>query len=230
MIDDDLFTTRINGQASTKQRKSLIDDRVVCKDKESLLSILSPLLTKYLEDDRPFAHKLANELSDFYYRHKRAEESLAYQKSLLREGNLVNVSFFKMGVSGSEVVCTDELVFTDGKEKQEVLLGKLATYYIISVGQGNTPSYGLYELPVAEYTDMSALVYTFKSTDLTNPDERMHGQEYCILAIFYPKRFSQVFSDRHGIKRYLDSKVKQINTVTCIDDNFASQIRSDLLN
>ncbi|MFW9993759.1 MAG: hypothetical protein ACFFD4_17065 [Candidatus Odinarchaeota archaeon] len=202
-----------------------------CRSKESLLSLLSPLLVGTLEEkDRLFAHSLASELSELYYRHKRAEESLSYQKSLLREENLVNITLFKTGTAGSEVVYSDELAFTGNENAQEVLLGKLGTYYIFGLGQGNTPSFGLYELPVAEYAGMSALVYAFKSTDSANQDERMHCQEYCILTIFYPKRFGQVFSDRHGIKKYLDSKVKQVNKLSSIDGAFFSRLKLELLD
>ncbi|MHA1168222.1 MAG: hypothetical protein ACTSP4_11700 [Candidatus Hodarchaeales archaeon] len=203
------------------------------RNKESLLSMISPLLARSLEGkEQLYAHSLARELTDLYFHQKRVEANRSYLKELLIESDQVNITIFKTGMRGSEVVFTDDLSFIDHSDPlaQETLLGKLGTYYIFGLGQGNTPSFGLYELPVAEYSEMSALVYSFKASDPSNPDERMNGQEYCVMAIFYPKRYSKAFSDRYAIKRYLDSKIKQLKTLEGLDRGFSARLKKELLS
>ena len=115
-------------------------------------------------------------------------------------------------------------------ELQSVLLQKLALLYTISIGQGNTPNYGLYgPLPIPDYPGYVALTYSFKIRDKKIKDIRMKEKTFAILSFLMPEIFTAFFAERDLITDYLNDFLGELNDIEEITSLWISEIKQKII-
>lgn len=139
----------------------------------------------------------------------------------------LHVSFFIMGTTGPEVVISHEVPFE--VENRKSILQRMALFYSITLGQGNTPSFGLYgPLPIPEVTDYISMAFTCMIKD-KNADERGEGKSFGILVVSVPQILIHFFSDRRKIEKILKKELEDISVDQINKKKFINQIRNKIL-
>ena len=138
-------------------------------------------------------------------------------------------SLIKYGITGSEIVATDNIRFitTDF----ETTLFKLASFTFIGLFQNKDIHPGLFgRLPVVDYLDFSMFIFAFNlpSKELTDP--RKKGKDNCMMLMLYKREFNFLFSERDKITAFIISKFANISFLEEINSNWLERFKVDFKN
>ncbi len=127
----------------------------------------------------------------------------------------IKIALFKMGDEGPLPVLSEELDFGD---KNNDILHKLALFYIMVLGQGNSPNFGFYgPLPIPDIPSHIALAYTFTIGDRQIMDPRMRKGTFAILSFIMPESFVQFFTNRDDITQKIKQRLLNFKDIHNID-------------
>jgi hypothetical protein len=120
-------------------------------------------------------------------------------------------------------------MFDDDME-QETFLLRYGAYFMSILGQSEEKFTGLFgPLPVHGLYDSLSYLFAFEVTDPNLEDERLEGQAYCILAIFFKKAENEAMNFlRNYIEAALWKFVKNTTDISGIDDKFLEGIKDTL--
>ena len=120
-------------------------------------------------------------------------------------------------------------MFTDEME-QETFLLRYGAYFMSILGQSSEKFTGLFgPLPVHGFYDSLSYLFAFEVSDAGLSDERLEGQAYCILALFFKKSENEAMNFlRNYIEAALWKFVKTSKDISSIDNTFLEGIRETL--
>ncbi|MFX0116252.1 MAG: hypothetical protein ACFFB3_17010 [Candidatus Hodarchaeota archaeon] len=149
------------------------------------------------------------------------------------ELNRCSLAILKFGSSGPEVVVAEKLSFMPPEtdiEFQNDWLTKIGIYYITIVGQGETYASGLFgPLPVRDYDDYLAYVFSFMAEDPTHPDKRTEGKCLALICFFFPKHIEVAYASFSVMKNILDFLIGRTKPVIELDSDFLAGLRESLV-
>lgn len=171
---------------------------------------------------------LVSVIRDLTEKERTAKELMLFREYVVDQ---VHASIFKIGEMGADLVETDVLPFVPNElpEERDRFFLKIGTFFLAAIGQGQARATGLYELPVAEFTDYRALVYAFNVQNPENPDPRADGIDYCLLAVFFPRSLELVFSDRESLRHRFEHAFSDILHVDDLRKDFLQRIKRRIL-
>ncbi|MHA2272244.1 MAG: hypothetical protein ACXACI_10300 [Candidatus Hodarchaeales archaeon] len=144
-----------------------------------------------------------------------------------------SLSILKFGALGSEVVVTEKLAFMPPEttlETQDYWLTNVGAYYLTIVGQGEAYASGLFgPLPVRDYDDYLAYVYSFMTIDPSNLDVRSQGKSYALICMFFPKTISVAYSSFQLMKNTLDFVIGESLHAENLNSDFLGILRESLM-
>ena len=149
--------------------------------------------------------------------------------------NEIRSVLFKMADVGPIPVIAEPLSDFLSKENtqtelNQVLLQKLALFYTVALGQGNSPNYGLYgPLPIPDYPGYVALAYSFKISDRNAKDHRMKGTTFAILSFLIPEAFIPFFTERPQIVEYLDHFILKLSDISDITMEWFHTVKQKII-
>ncbi|MFX0092516.1 MAG: PAS domain-containing protein [Candidatus Hodarchaeota archaeon] len=140
-----------------------------------------------------------------------------YRKSLIRLAMpQIFLSIIRFGDLGSEPVQTEALPF---EEDDPGFLIKTGVYLMASVGMGSEHFLGLSgPLPVSGWSNYFQFVYSFRIRSPTVTDERMEGEDYCLLLIFGPRELEHLFSNRKSLEKSIHSALREFKTLEDLEE------------
>ncbi|MFW9991042.1 MAG: hypothetical protein ACFFD4_03175 [Candidatus Odinarchaeota archaeon] len=110
-------------------------------------------------------------------------EEITHGPALLEDCKLI---FFKQTLAGLEPIRKDVSVpFSSIRPRSDI--EKLASFFVIAVGQGDCFAEGLYGPLPALNSGYEVLLFAKLVPDKKNFDPRMKGQNYTLFCFFYPK-------------------------------------------
>ena len=116
-------------------------------------------------------------------------------------------------------------MFDDDME-QETFLLRYGAYFMSILGQSEEKFTGLFgPLPVHGFYDSLSYLFAFEVKDPNLEDERLEGQAYCILALFFKKKENEAMNFlRNYIEAALWKFVKNTTDISGIDNKFLEGI------
>ncbi|MFQ5977229.1 MAG: hypothetical protein ACE5OZ_03730 [Candidatus Heimdallarchaeota archaeon] len=150
------------------------------------------------------------------------------------ELNRCSLAILKFGGLGSEVVIAETpLNFMPPETDigaQTDWLTNTGAYYLTIVGQGEAYASGLFgPLPVRDYDDYLAYVYSFMAEDPAHPDERTQGKAYALICFFFPKTISVAYSSFTLMKNTLDFIIGDSMQIEKLDSELLATLRESML-
>ena len=140
----------------------------------------------------------------------------------------IKVALFQMKDEGPVPVQYDVLDFGD---ENSVILKKLALFYVIALGQGNTPNYGFYgPLPIPDKPGYIALAYSFLIANQEIRDPRMQGNSFTILSFVMPEPFVKFFKNRDEIHQELSNLLSPYQDIDEITLKILHSIKAKILH
>ncbi|MFX0113905.1 MAG: response regulator [Candidatus Hodarchaeota archaeon] len=135
-------------------------------------------------------------------------------------------TLFRVGITGADVVVSDEINFSDDQER---FLLKIGVFYMTLMGQGTKNNLGIFgPLPVAGYPEYRSLVYAFSIEAEGFTDLRRKGQEYCLLAFFVPQDLVGDLPNPSTMRNALDEAVDSLDDVSVLDREFLKTVKGAL--
>ncbi len=135
-------------------------------------------------------------------------------------------SIMKYGLTGGELVYSDELFFIDNKLE---FLMKLSGFAFIGVMQNNFNRIGLYgPLPVLDQSNYEMFVFAFTVKDLSISDPRKDQNELILLLILFERNNKIVTINRQLINDLLSSYVLKLKNIQEINEKWFQLIKVEL--
>jgi tetratricopeptide (TPR) repeat protein len=211
------------------------------KDLKSLIEIISQE-KEQLEKQISTWDELANRESSFKERMDLAKmdskltenpagkASIKVEKQIVPEKgalsldqvNLIAYKFTKKGVTPFSIIGDEILDDTD--------LVRYGTFLSVAIALGSEYNTGLYgPLPVTGHPNLESIVYAELVEDPQSPDPRLGNKNYLILAIIYPKAYSDVFAlYRNEVESLFQSSIKNDQIIDTIDMDLLKTIRRNI--
>jgi len=137
--------------------------------------------------------------------------------------NQVQVSIIQFGDLGGEVITTDQLNFVKTEDLLDFLV-KVTVYIFSGLIQGFDEQEGLFgPLPVLDKTNYEMLAHVFKIENKNALDPRKHGQEPCMLYIFFPRDYFFLFTNRDEIEEFIQGQIEKWENIENITENAREQ-------
>ncbi|UYP46771.1 hypothetical protein NEF87_003056 [Candidatus Lokiarchaeum ossiferum] len=139
----------------------------------------------------------------------------------------IKVAFFMMADIGPELMSYESMPFI---ENESIVLEKIAMYYSVMLGQGNSTNQGLYgPLPIPNSPNHVSIVYTFYLPNKNAQDPRLQANTYGIISFLMPEPFAKFFADREKINEKITHEISQIKDISEITRTTISNIKLALV-
>ncbi|MFQ5978454.1 MAG: response regulator [Candidatus Heimdallarchaeota archaeon] len=138
----------------------------------------------------------------------------------------VLATLFRIGITGADVVLSDEINFSDDQDR---FLLKIGVFYMTLMGQGAEDNLGIFgPLPVAGYPEYRSLVYAFSIEVSDSIDPRRKGLEYCLLVFFIPQDLVRELPKPAIMRNALDELIGHLKGVLSLDEEFLKTAKGAL--
>jgi hypothetical protein len=135
-------------------------------------------------------------------------------------------SLLKHGMTGSEIILSDKIYFTD--RLQEFLM-KLGTFTFIGVLQNNKERVGLYgPLPVLDEKNYEMYAYSFSTTDMSIIDPRKNHNEIILLLMIFERNDKIVTINRQLINDLIYSYTQKLSSVEDLNQEWFNLVKIEL--
>ena len=135
-------------------------------------------------------------------------------------------SIMKYGLSGGEMIFSDELFFTDNRRE---FLMKLSGFAFIGVMQNNFDRIGLYgPLPVLDEKNYEMFVFAFTVKDHSIIDPRKNQNELILILILFERNNKIVTINRQLINDLISSYVLKLQTIEEITEEWMKLIKIEI--
>ena len=135
-------------------------------------------------------------------------------------------SLIKYGNTGSEVIISDKIYFTN---KANEFLMKLASFAFIGVLQNTSERSGLYgPLPVLDEHNYEMFTFAFALTDDSIKDPRKNRQELFLLLIIFERNDQIVTINRKLINDLLTSYIFNLKKINELTDDWFLLVKTEL--
>ncbi len=139
----------------------------------------------------------------------------------------IKVAFFMMSDIGPELISYEQTHFI---ENESVVLEKIAMYYSIMLGQGNSSNVGLYgPLPIPNTPNHASIVYTFQLPHKNAQDLRLQRSTYGIISFLMPEPFIKFFIDRERILKKIESEIQKLSDISELSKSIITKIKQSLV-
>ncbi len=120
-----------------------------------------------------------------YYHDLAGLFSLSGREQLLEKG-VISAAAFSMNDPGIEALVHIGFNFVP-EDMRTATIEYLGVVYVSMLGQGHSYAEGVFTLPVGQYADREAVVFSKQIPDPTAKDHRLQYRNFITIALIYPK-------------------------------------------